>query len=108
MSLLRLIFFLMVCALPMAAQAERLSERHPMGSALQDEARAGVRERQFMPMGRILSDIRQRNPGTLLDAGLEQGAKRPVYHVRWLSNDGRRVDYVVDARTGNILSARGE
>ncbi len=108
MSLLRLIFFVMMCALPVAAQAERFPDRYPMGSALQDEARAGVRERQLVPMGRVLSDIRQRNPGTLLDAGLEQDPKRPVYHVRWLSDDGRRVDYVVDARTGDILSARGE
>ncbi|HYE43017.1 MAG TPA: PepSY domain-containing protein, partial [Caulobacteraceae bacterium] len=28
---------------------------------------------------------------------------RPQYRVRWQSNDGQRIDYIVDAETGAIL-----
>jgi uncharacterized membrane protein YkoI len=37
----------------------------------------------------------------VLDAGLEG----PNYRVRWATADGRRIDFIVDARTGQILSA---
>ena len=33
-------------------------------------------------------------PGRQLDAGLEYHGGRPIYRVRWMTADGRRVDYV--------------
>lgn len=79
-----------------------------LGSSLQDAAREGVRERQLVPMNRVISSLRQRNSGRLLDADLQRQRGGPVYAVRWLTDDGRRIDYVVDARTGDVLSANGE
>ena len=73
----------------------------------QDEVRQGVRQRRFVPLGQAIESIRRRGPGRELDAGLEQFGGRPAYRVRWAAPDGRRVDYMVDAETGAILSADG-
>ena len=40
------------------------------------------------------------NGGRVLDAGLE-GRN---YRVRWAAADGRRIDFIVDAETGQIIS----
>jgi hypothetical protein len=76
-------------------------------SAQQDEVRQGVRQRRFVPLGRAIQSIRRHGPGHELDAGLEQWGGRPAYRVRWAAPDGRRIDYMVDAESGAILSADG-
>jgi hypothetical protein len=73
----------------------------------QDEVRQGVRQRRFVPLGQAIDSIRRRGPGRELDAGLEQWGGRPAYRVRWAGPDGRRIDYMVDAESGAILSADG-
>ena len=71
----------------------------------QDDARAGVKQGRYAPLGRVIAEIRRRTPGRQLDAGLEQWGGRAVYRVRWATNDGRRIDYIVDAQSGAILGA---
>ena len=73
----------------------------------QDEVRQGVRQRRFVPLNQAIQSIRRRGPGHELDAGLEQWGGRPAYRVRWAGPDGRRIDYMVDAQSGAILSADG-
>ena len=74
----------------------------------QDEARQAVREGRHVPLGQVLAAIRARTPGRQLDAGLERGPDgRPVYRVRWAGDNGRRIDYTVDAESGAILGAEG-
>jgi hypothetical protein len=70
----------------------------------QDEARQGVRAHQLMPLARVIQQVRARTPGRQLDTGLEYQGERPIYRVRWMTKDGRRIDYLVDATTGAILS----
>ncbi len=70
----------------------------------QDEARQGVRDHQLMPLGRVIEQIRARTPGRQLDTGLENQDGKPIYRVRWMTKDGRRIDYLIDAVTGAILS----
>lgn len=70
----------------------------------QDEARQGVRNHQLLPLSRVIEQVRARTPGRQLDAGLEYQGARPIYRVRWMTRDGRRVDYLIDAATGAILS----
>jgi uncharacterized membrane protein YkoI len=55
-------------------------------------------------LAHIIEEIHRRTPGRQLDANLEQQGARQVYRVRWMTNDGRRIDYIVDAVTGAILS----
>lgn len=70
----------------------------------QDEARQGVREHHLLPLGPVIEQIRARTPGRQLDTGLEQQGGRAIYRVRWMTKDGRRIDYLIDAATGAILS----
>ncbi len=74
----------------------------------QGEAREAVQSGRAIPLGRVMEQIRRRTPGRPLDAGMEQSGNRPVYRVRWAAEDGRRIDYIVDAETGAILRADGE
>jgi uncharacterized membrane protein YkoI len=98
-----------------AAQSAPLSSGAPpaydsLGAdwgAQQDEARAGVSQGRYTPLARVIAEIRRRTPGQQLDAGLEQAGGRAVYRVRWATEDGRRIDYIVDAKTGGIISAEG-
>jgi uncharacterized membrane protein YkoI len=54
----------------------------------------------LVPLGRVIQMIAARVPGRVLDAGLE-GRN---YRVRWAAADGRRIDFIVDAETGQIIS----
>jgi hypothetical protein len=55
----------------------------------------------------VIESIQRRSPGRQLDANLGYvDGGRPVYVVRWLTQHGRRTDYIVDAQTGAILSGR--
>lgn len=72
----------------------------------QEFLRQGVRQGQLAPLGRVIGAIRQHTPGRQLDAGLEYQGARLVYRVRWMTENGRRVDYIVDAATGAIVSGR--
>jgi len=70
----------------------------------QDEARAGVQQRRLVPLTQVIEQIRRRHPGRPLDAGAESMGDRPVYRVRWITTDGRRIDFIIDATNGAILS----
>lgn len=59
---------------------------------------------QNVPLSVVLRNIRSRYPGKHLDTRLA-GNK---YKVIWLTPDGRRLDILADARTGNIISVRGD
>ena len=74
----------------------------------QNEARDAVRRGRHVSLGQVLQTLRRRTPGRQLDAGLEQRGGRTVYRVRWAADDGRRIDYLVDAETGAVVRAEGE
>lgn len=90
-----------VAALPGAALAQRGPDS--LGAdwrARQDQARGGVQSGRLVPLGAVIDNIARRTPGRLLDAGLE-GRN---YRIRWATTDGRRIDFIVDAESGRILS----
>ena len=92
----------LAAALPGAASAQR---RGPdsLGAdwrAQQDEARGGVQSGRLVPLSRVIEMISRRVPGRVLDAGLEGRNCR----VRGATADGRRIDFIVDAETGQIIS----
>jgi hypothetical protein len=72
----------------------------------QDEVRQGVRNHNLMPLGRVIEQVRMRTPGRQLDTGLEYEGDQPIYRVRWMTKDGRRIDYLINAVTGAILSGK--
>ena len=65
----------------------------------------GFREGRRAPLQQVLRSIESRTPGRLLDASVQDRDGRQVYRVRWAGDDGRRLDYLVDAESGRILSA---
>ena|SRR5689334_21700278 len=106
MKTIRAILFVaaLAAALPGMASAQR-RDRGPdsLGAdwrAQSEQARGGVQSGQLVPLSRVIDMIGRRVPGRVLDAGLE-GSN---YRVRWATADGRRIDFIVDARTGQILS----
>jgi len=106
---------LSVIAAPANASGPDASTRtavQPAGYAsLQDrysapEARNARRQGDVVPALRVISEVRRRYPGAdVLDAELE-GGNAPRYVIKILTRDGRRVDVVADARTGQILFER--
>jgi uncharacterized membrane protein YkoI len=82
-----------------------LAARGDLGGQ-QERARSGVQAGQLAPLGAVIAGIRQRIPGRQLDTGLESIGGRPVYRVRWITHQGRRMDILVDAASGAILSKR--
>jgi len=70
----------------------------------QEEARFGVNQGRLTPLGRVIDNLARRAPGRQLDSDIEYTGGRAVYRVRWMTNDGRRIDYLVDAATGTIMS----
>jgi uncharacterized membrane protein YkoI len=51
----------------------------------------------------VIEQLGHRSPGRVLDARVEDLGGRPVYRVLWLTNNGRRMAYMVDAETGAVL-----
>ena len=73
----------------------------------QNEAREAVRRGKHVPLPVVLETLRRRTPGRILDSGIEERGGRTLYRVRWAADDGRRIDYLVDAETGAIVRATG-
>src|SRR5207253_557411 len=55
-----------------------------------DRIREGVLHGGNMPLAAVVRLISRRMPGRVLDIGLEGRGGRPIYRVRWLTEDGRR------------------
>ena len=71
-----------------------------------DQARDQRARGEIVPALRVISAVRRRYPdANVLDAELERGAD-PRYVVKIITADGRRIDVVADARTGQILYER--
>jgi len=89
-----------------AAGLETVQGRDVRGRYTPGEARVQREQGNLVPAIRVISDVRQRYPNAnVLDVELE-GGNAPRYIVKILTADGRRIDVVADARTGNILSER--
>jgi uncharacterized membrane protein YkoI len=63
-----------------------------------DQARDGVEQGRLRPLGDIIRELEGRYGGRLLGQQLAQEGPRTVYRIRWMTEDGRRLDLVVDAR----------
>lgn len=101
--------------LALLASLMLLAEPPPAGGSLgenwgpqQDQARHLVRSGRAVPLDQATAALARRIPGRLLDAGIEAGENgRQVYRIRWAAADGRRLDVIVDAATGAVLSQGG-
>lgn len=84
-------------------QAERRIERSE-----QDRARAGVRQGGMVPLERVLPQLNRRTPGQMVDTRVQERGGQTVYRVRWRTANGRGIDYLVDAATGQVVGVVGD
>jgi uncharacterized membrane protein YkoI len=57
------------------------------------------------PLSRVLAMLAQRWPGKQLNTQMGDSGGRPTYVIRWqMAKDGRVVEFVVDAESGQLLS----
>ena len=75
--------------------------------AQQDQVRACVKAGQCVSLAQVIAGISRTTPGRSLDAGFEQADGRMAYRVRWAAKD-RRIDFIVDAKTGAIIRTEGK
>jgi hypothetical protein len=76
--------------------------------AEQDDVRRAVRDGRHVPLSQAIAAVRHHSPGHVLDAGMQTGPDgRTLYRLRWATNDGRRIDYLVDAATGAVVGVLG-
>lgn len=65
------------------------------------------RRQRILSLREIAQIIGQSVQGRIGDARLVKDNGRQVYIVRWESNGGQIIEFVVDAESGRILSRRG-
>ncbi len=96
--------------MPPRAPRHGPEEFGPNGAPLPGEPRGGAGARfdiqRMAPLDPVLDKLQRRSPGRQLNTIIESEDGRPVYRVRWMTNEGRRIDYVVDANTGQFLGER--
>ncbi len=83
---------------------------NPLQSALADddyiEARSLLESGEILPLEVILKNVRQAFPGKILEVELEKEDSEIVYEMEILGNDGVIREVYIDARSGEILSAK--
>jgi uncharacterized membrane protein YkoI len=114
-----LLLAIMIAGQPLAAQAQGRFGRGVVGGVLdqldqagrgpdrgdrQDSRPGAQRGGQTISMEQAVAIVARRSPGRLLDAS----PAGPNYRITWLTSNGRRVDFMVDASSGAILRADGE
>ena len=76
----------------------------PPGAAPTDASR--FHGPRLAPLESIVESIEHRSSGRVLDARYEFVGGRQIYRVRWVTTHGQRMDTIVDAETGALLSER--
>ena len=113
-----LILAMMIAAQPLAAQAQGRFGRAIVGGVFdqldqggrgpgrgdQQDRPGAQRGGQTISMEQAVAIVARRTPGRLLDAS----PAGPNYRITWLTSNGRRIDFTVDASSGAILRADGE
>jgi uncharacterized membrane protein YkoI len=96
---------LLAAAAPLAASAQP-PQSDSLGANWREQQREAHRGVQGgnVPLAQVIETIRRLTPGRLLDTGIETANGREVYRVRWAADNGRRIDYLVDVKTGAVVS----
>ena len=73
-----------------------------------DDAREALRKGKVMPLTAILDIVAKRQPGTVIAVDLETKHGRLIYEIDVITEDGRRRELRLDARSGEILAVEDE
>ncbi len=80
-------------------------QRSNPGRGGRNRARDAFRRGEIVSLDRVMNVVQRRYRGRVLDVRLDD--RRLIYHLRMLTRRGRVLRIAVDARTAEILSARG-
>lgn len=77
-----------------------------------DHERAGlaaaIKSGEIMTLSDILAAVRPRLEGRIVEIEFERDDGVPVYEIYVLRDDGRRLEYEIDARNATILSLEND
>lgn len=84
----------------------------PHASSDHEQAREAVQRGEILPLEEVLARVRRDFAGEMLAVELEREQHDPfdgqlVYEVKMLTDDGAVTELYYDARTGELLKARG-
>ena len=71
-----------------------------------DEARDARNKGDVKPLSEIFRQLRRAHGGYQVDAELFNRNGQQVYIIDWVTENGRRVRFTIDAKTGRILSSK--
>lgn len=72
-----------------------------------NQARAAVESGQVLPLKTVLAHLERQRPGNVLEVELERKGSGWVYEIKLLEANGQLARIKLDAKTGQILSAKG-
>jgi len=96
--ILRLITISLLAALSIAAYAD---DDH-------DEAKRLLDSGDILALEIVLQKAREIQPGKVLEVDLETERGKKIYEIELLTSDGRVLELLFDARTGEHLSTKKE
>ena len=72
------------------------------------QARDSRNEGRTVALSDIFNRLKREYGGYQLSADLyDRGNGKSVYEIDWMTRDGRKMHFVVDAQSGSILDRRG-
>ena len=72
-----------------------------------DRARRAMEEGRILPLKDILARAEAAYPGEMIETELENEGGALVYEIKMLTKDGRVMKLHYDAKTGELLKAKG-
>ncbi len=73
-----------------------------------DQARDAVNKGDIVPLRDVFRMLKQRFGGYQLGAELfSKPGGGSEYHIDWMTRDGRKMQFIVDAQSGRITSSSG-
>jgi hypothetical protein len=72
-----------------------------------EQPRERASDRQRTPLLEVVQRLERRVGGQMLDARVVESGQGEMYVIKWLTDDGRKIEFLVDAQTGAILDQRG-
>lgn len=72
------------------------------------QARESVEKGRTVPLSQIFASLKKEYGGYQLGADLfRKDDGSAVYEIDWMTGDGRKAHFVVDAQSGRVLDRRG-
>lgn len=79
-----------------------------VGESDQYESRRLMEQGKILPLQQVLDHLGQQQAGRVLEVELEDVQGRYIYEIELLGEDGRVLEYEIDAASGEIINGNLE